>query len=91
MRRRLGFGLRRELEAARARAALAETRLGAVMEAIPEGVVLLDGEGRYILWNQTYAEIYHRSADLFEVGRKLVDVLKVGIERGDYPDAVGRE
>ena len=61
------------------------------MEAIPEGVVLLDGEGRYILWNQTYAEIYHRSADLFEVGRKLVDVLKVGIERGDYPDAVGRE
>ena len=91
MRRRLGFGLRQELEAARARAALAETRLGAVMEAIPEGVVLLDGEGRYILWNQTYAEIYHRSADLFEVGRKLVDVLKVGIERGDYPDAVGRE
>ena len=91
MRRRLGFGLRQELEAARARAALAEARLGAVLEAIPEGVVLLDGEGRYILWNQTYAEIYHRSADLFEVGRKLVDVLKVGIERGDYPDAEGRE
>jgi signal transduction histidine kinase/CheY-like chemotaxis protein len=91
LRRRLGFGLRQELEAARSRAALAETRLGAVMEAIPEGVVLLDSEGRYILWNQTYAEIYHRSADLFEVGGKLVDVLKVGIERGDYPDAVGRE
>jgi len=91
LRRRLGFGLRQELEAARARAALAEARLGAVLEAIPEGVVLLDGEGRYILWNQTYAEIYHRSADLFEVGRKLVDVLKVGIERGDYPDAEGRE
>ena len=91
LRRRLGFGLRRELEAARAQTALAQARLGAVLEAIPEGVVLLDDQGRYVLWNQTYAEIYHRSADLFETGRKLVDVLKVGIERGDYPDAVGRE
>ena len=91
LRRKLGIGLRRELTAARHRAALAEGRLRAVLDAIPEGVVLLDAEGRYVQWNQAYAEIYHRSADLFEVGRKLVDVLKVGIERGDYPEAVGRE
>jgi len=91
VRRKLGLGLRRELAETRARAELAENRLAAVLEAIPEGVVLLDEEGRYILWNQAYAEIYHRSADLFEVGRKLVDVLRVGVERGDYPDARGRE
>ncbi|HKR88125.1 MAG TPA: ATP-binding protein [Phenylobacterium sp.] len=89
--RKLGFGPRRELAEARARAALAESRLEAVLEAIPEGLVLLDEEGRYILWNQAYAEIYHGSADLFEVGRRLVDVLRVGVERGDYPDARGRE
>jgi len=61
------------------------------MDAIPEGVVLLDGEGRYVLWNAAYAEIYHRSADLFAPGRRLVEVLRVGVDRGDYPEAAGRE
>jgi len=83
--------LRRDLAAAEARAAVAEARLSAVLEAIPEGVVLLDAAGRYVLWNQAYADIYHRSADLFAPGRRLVEVLRVGVERGDYPDAVGRE
>jgi signal transduction histidine kinase len=73
------------------RAALAESRLRAAIDALPEGVVFLDPEGRYILWNQRYAEIYHRSADLFAPGRKLADTLAVGVARGDYPDAVGRE
>jgi signal transduction histidine kinase len=86
-----GWGAKRRLAAAESRASLAEARLAAVLEAIPEGVVLLDAEGRYVLWNQAYADVYHRSADLFEVGRRLVDVLRVGITRGDYPDAAGRE
>jgi signal transduction histidine kinase/ActR/RegA family two-component response regulator len=92
---RLGVDRKAELEAglaaAEARARQAEARLHEVVEAIPEGIVMLDAEGRYILWNQTYAEIYHRSADLFEKGARLVDTLRVGIARGDYPDAEGRE
>jgi signal transduction histidine kinase/CheY-like chemotaxis protein len=81
----------RALPAAEARARLAEARLKEVLDAMPEGVVLLDREGRYRVWNAAYADIYHRSADLFEIGRKLTDVLRVGVKRGDYPDAVGRE
>ena len=77
--------------AALERAALAETRLRAAIDALPEGVVFLDPEGRYILWNQRYAEIYHRSADLFAPGRRLADTLAVGVARGDYPEAIGRE
>ncbi|MGZ3344976.1 MAG: PAS domain-containing sensor histidine kinase [Caulobacteraceae bacterium] len=73
------------------RAALAENRLRAAIDALPEGVVFLDPEGRYILWNQRYAEIYHRSADLFAPGRRLADTLAIGVARGDYPDAIGRE
>ena len=73
------------------RAALAESRLRAAIDAMPEGVVFLDPEGRYILWNLQYAEIYHRSADLFAPGRRLADTLAVGVARGDYPEAVGRE
>jgi len=91
LRRRFGLDLRQELEAAQARAALAEQRLGSVLDALPEGVVLLDAEGRYVRWNCAYAEMYHRSSDLFKVGRRLVDVLKVGVQRGDYPEAMGRE
>ncbi|HEX8059179.1 MAG TPA: GTP cyclohydrolase IIa, partial [Novosphingobium sp.] len=70
---------------------LAETRLREAIEAMPHGVVFLDAEGRYILWNKQYAETYQRSADLFHVGAKLADTLRQGVERGDYPEAVGRE
>ena len=81
----------RELAAAQAEAKLARERLSDAIEAIPEGVVFLDAEGRYILWNRRYAEIYHRSADLFRPGARLIDVLREGVRRGDYPGAVGRE
>jgi signal transduction histidine kinase/AmiR/NasT family two-component response regulator len=83
--------LRARCEAAEARAEVAEGRLQAVLDAFPEGVVLLDADGRYVAWNQRYAEIYHRSADLFARGVRLMDVLRVGVARGDYPDAVGQE
>ena len=76
---------------AEAETRLARDRLRDALEAIPEGVVFLDAEGRYVLWNKTYAEIYHRSADLFEPGARLIDTLREGVRRGDYPDAIGNE
>jgi len=82
---------REALDKAVQAAALAESRLRAAIDALPEGVVFLDHEGRYILWNQRYAEIYHRSADLFEPGRRLAETLAIGVARGDYPEAFGRE
>ena len=65
----------------------AERRLREAIDILPEGIVFLDAEGRYILWNQQYADIYKRSADLFQVGAKLEDTLRIGVERGDYPAA----
>ena len=61
------------------------------IEVLPEGIVFLDAEGRYVMWNERYAEIYARSADLFAPGARLADTLRIGVERGDYPEAVGRE
>jgi CheY-like chemotaxis protein/PAS domain-containing protein len=84
----LGEGAVAEAEA---EARLARDRLRDAIDAIPEGVVFLDNDGRYILWNKRYAEIYHRSADLFRRGAKLADTLRVGVARGDYPEAIGRE
>lgn len=79
------------LERALQAASCAEQRLREAIDVLPEGIVFLDEEGRYILWNQQYAEIYARSADLLEPGVKLEDTLRIGIQRGDYPEAAGRE
>lgn len=72
-------------------AALADQRLLEAIDALPEGIVFLDSEGRYRLWNKRYAEIYRGSADLFRVGAKLEDTLRIGVYRGQYPEAIGRE
>ncbi|HLG80314.1 MAG TPA: EAL domain-containing protein [Bradyrhizobium sp.] len=82
---------RAEAEAAIADARKSHERLREAIELLPQGIVFLDAEGRYILWNKQYAEIYNRSADLFAPGTRLEDTLRIGVARGDYPEAVGRE
>lgn len=79
------------LKAAKHAADRAEKRLREAIDALPEGIVFLDDEGRYILWNRRYSEIYAKSADLLKPGVRLADTLRIGVERGDYPDAMGRE
>jgi diguanylate cyclase (GGDEF)-like protein/PAS domain S-box-containing protein len=72
-------------------ARLAHARLRDAIDILPNGLVFLDAEGHYILWNQQYADIYKRSADLFKPGVRLQDTLRIGVARGDYPEAAGRE
>jgi diguanylate cyclase (GGDEF)-like protein/PAS domain S-box-containing protein len=78
-----------EAEAAMAEARTAHARLREAIDILPHGLVFLDAEGRYILWNQQYSDIYKRSADLFQPGARLADTLRIGVERGDYPEAEG--
>ena len=80
-----------EVEAAIADARKSDERLREAIDILPQGVVFLDAEGRYILWNKKYAEIYNRSSDLFKPGARLEDTIRIGVERGDYPEAIGRE
>src|SRR6478609_2406769 len=82
---------RAEAEAAIAEARKSDERLREAIDLLPQGIVFLDAEGRYILWNKKYAEIYSRSSDLFERGARLEDAIRIGVERGDYPEAIGRE
>jgi len=82
---------RAALSAAKKAADVAEKRLRDAIDVLPEGIVFLDAEGRYVLWNQEYAKIYAKSADLLKEGARLADTLRVGVERGDYPDALGCE
>ncbi len=82
---------RAEAEAAIAEARKSHERLREAIDILPQGIVFLDAEGRYILWNKKYSEIYNRSSDLFEPGARLQDTIRVGVARGDYPEAIGRE
>src|ERR1700753_2985714 len=82
---------RMEAEAAIAEARRSHERLREAIDILPQGIVFLDADGRYILWNKKYAEIYNRSADLFEPGARLQDTIRIGVARGDYPEAIGRE
>jgi diguanylate cyclase (GGDEF)-like protein/PAS domain S-box-containing protein len=82
---------RAEAEAAIADARRSHERLREAIDILPQGIVFLDADGRYILWNKKYAEIYSRSSDLFKPGARLQDTIRVGVERGDYPEAIGRE
>ena len=82
---------RAEMDAAIAEARKSHERLREAIDILPQGVVFLDAEGRYILWNKKYAEMYRRSSDLFKPGARLEDTIRVGVARGDYPEAIGRE
>jgi diguanylate cyclase (GGDEF)-like protein/PAS domain S-box-containing protein len=83
--------MRAEAEAAIVEARKSHERLREAIDILPQGIVFLDPEGRYILWNKKYSEIYSRSADLFRSGARLQDTIRIGVERGDYPEAIGRE
>jgi diguanylate cyclase (GGDEF)-like protein/PAS domain S-box-containing protein len=82
---------RAQAGAAIADARKSHERLREAIDILPQGIVFLDAEGRYILWNKKYAEIYNRSSDQFAPGARLQDTIRVGVERGDYPEALGRE
>src|SRR5258706_2995920 len=82
---------RAEAEAAIADARKSHERLREAIDILPQGIVFLDADGRYILWNKKYSEIYNRRSDLFKPGARLEDTIRIGVERGDYPEAIGRE
>jgi diguanylate cyclase (GGDEF)-like protein/PAS domain S-box-containing protein len=83
--------MRAEAEAAIAEARKSHERLREAIDILPQGIVFLDADGRYILWNKKYSEIYSRSSDLFKPGARLQDTIRIGVARGDYPEAAGRE
>ena len=80
-----------EAESAREKAQAAHALLVEAIEVIPEGVALLDDDDRFILWNSRYREMYGISKDAISVGARFEDVLRAGLARGQYPDAVGCE
>ena len=69
----------------------AHARLLEALEVVPEGLVLLNAEGRCVFFNRHFLEIYDIAPDTIAVGVKFFDAVRAGLERGLYLDAIGRE
>ena len=77
--------IERERELTRARELLNDA-----IESLAEGFALYDDEDRLVMCNQRYREMHPSCAELLEPGIKWLDFLRVGAERGQFLNAIGR-
>ncbi|MFN9503993.1 MAG: ATP-binding protein [Rubrivivax sp.] len=65
--------------------------LRGALDAIDEAFVIYDADDRLVLCNQKYLNLYDRSRDMLLPGISFEEILRFGLSRGQYPEAVGRE
>lgn len=73
------------------RAVEAETLLRTSIDALGDAFVIYDADDRLVLCNEKYKTYYPRSRDLIEPGAKFEDILREGVRRGEFIDAIGDE
>lgn len=78
-------------DASQQAAEVAHARLVAAVEALPDGFVYYDADDRLVLANSRYREIYSASAPMIREGVRFEDILRYGLEHGEYEEARGRE
>ena len=66
-------------------------RLQSAIETLDDGFVIYDKEDRLVLCNQRYREIYSASAAAIVQGNTFANILRYGLEHGQYVSAIGRE
>ncbi len=69
----------------------AESLLRSAIDTINEAFVLYDPQDRLVLCNDKYRELYAASADLLQPGADFETIVRAGVERGQYPEALGHE
>jgi diguanylate cyclase (GGDEF)-like protein len=78
---------REELKTARQAADASRTALVDAIEALPEGFALYDADDRLVLCNERYRELYSATAPAMTPGTTFEQILRYGLERGQYPQA----
>ncbi len=73
---------------ARERAAVNHRRLEAAIACLPDGFALYDADDRLVLCNRRYREIYPRTARFVQPGVRFEELLRKGVESGEYLDAL---
>ena len=67
------------------------TRLTEALDVVSEGLAVYDKDDRLVLWNRQYADIYALGQDILTAGMSFEEVVRDGLSRGLYSDAIGRE
>jgi PAS domain S-box-containing protein len=75
----------------RAKALRSSEQLHAAIDVLYDGFVLFDADDRLIVCNQRYRDMYAASAPAIYPGAKFEDILRYGLEHGQYDAAKGRE
>ena len=73
------------------REASAEQRFTVAIEAMSDGFILLDRDGRLVACNERYKDLFPGLDDLLVPGTPFESVLRAAAERGQIADAIGRE
>ena len=73
------------------RAKQAEDLFENAVNSIADGFVIYDADDRFVVCNDAYRDLYELSQDLFVPGTPFSTIVRIGAQRGQYADAVGRE
>jgi PAS domain S-box-containing protein len=65
--------------------------LEGAVDALDEAFVIFDRDDRLFYCNDQYRRIYPSSADLFVPGASFEHMVREGVRRGQYPEALGKE
>ena len=66
-------------------------RLQSAIETLDDGFVIYDKDDRLIVCNERYREIYAASKEAIVPGNSFENILRYGLENGQYVAAIGRE
>ncbi|MEM0936736.1 MAG: EAL domain-containing protein [Pseudomonadota bacterium] len=77
-------------EAKRA-AVTARKRLWSAIEALPDAFVMFDADDRMVMCNERYKKLYEISSPVIVPGSTYEEILRYGLEHGQYEEARGRE
>ncbi len=80
-----------QLGQAQADTASARRRLADAIDSLPDAFILFDRDDRLVTVNQKYREYFHKVAHLLVPGTTYEQILRLALERGAYPAAIGRE
>jgi PAS domain S-box-containing protein len=75
----------------RERAIEAEALLRDALESMSEGFAFFDAKDRLVICNEPYRRMYSQSGEAIFAGARFEDMLRAGLAKGQYQDAVGRE
>ena len=66
-------------------------RMWSAVEELPDGFVLYDSNDRLIMCNDTYIGYYAASAPAIKPGATFEEILRYGLQHGQYSEAIGNE